>query len=111
MFGIDKKLERLRSEIYCVMMGMHDRIKVLEKASSRGQLIGARIQDRMEQIKMSRAELCKKIASDQSFINKIINGKNASLKTYEKIAEALNISVDELIYGTKQIIRKVDFDV
>lgn len=47
---------------------------------------------------MSQIELCRKLEVDRAYMSNVENGKkNPTLATIEKIAKALNVSLDELI--------------
>ena len=47
---------------------------------------------------MSQIELCRKLEVDRAYMSNIENGnKNPTLLTIERIAKALNVSLEELI--------------
>ncbi len=48
--------------------------------------------------KMSQGDICRAIAMDRSYMSAIESGKkNVTIAIVEKIARALNVSVDELL--------------
>lgn len=60
--------------------------------------IGKNILERLEQLQLSQTELADRIGVSKQVINKIVQGKK-SINAVELsgIAEALNISIDELV--------------
>ena len=47
---------------------------------------------------MTQGDLCEKIGADVSYISNVENGnKNPTLSTIERIAKALNVSIEELM--------------
>lgn len=61
--------------------------------------LGLRIAKIRESKNMSAYELSLRINKDQSYMNKLENGKiNPSFKTILEICEALSISIDKIIY-------------
>ena len=60
--------------------------------------LGTNIHDRRLEKGMTQEALCKKIGVDRSYISNMEQGKkNPTLATIERIAKALNLSVEDLM--------------
>jgi len=69
----------------------------VEKNTSAKKL-GANIKKIRLAKKMSQGDLCRKLEVDRAYMSNVENGKkNPTLATIEKIADALNVSVGELL--------------
>lgn len=72
----------------------------MEKKEFR-QEIGARIRDWRERLNLSREQFATEANISVPFLCDIENGKKApSLYVFRKIATALNVSADQLIFGS-----------
>ena len=60
--------------------------------------LGENIKEIRTQKGMSQGDLCRKLGVDRAYMSNVENGnKNPTLGTIERIAKALNVSVDELL--------------
>lgn len=67
------------------------------------QEIGARIRDWRERLNLSREQFAMEANISVPFLCDIENGKKApSLYVFRKIAAALNVSADQLIFGNSR---------
>lgn len=68
----------------------------------KNNLIGSRIRDLREQLHLSQADLANEVNVSVSYISHIENGKKqAALEIYVAIANALGVTLDELLYGNQ----------
>lgn len=51
------------------------------------------VEDRLEELGMSRAELARKLGCSKSQVTKVLSGSNVTLKTIAKYDEALSLSI------------------
>ncbi|SKA03559.1 helix-turn-helix domain-containing protein [Selenihalanaerobacter shriftii] len=62
------------------------------------KLVGARIQDQLDKIEWSQAQLAEKLDTSRQVINKIIHGrKNITIQEVKSIANILNVDLQQLI--------------
>lgn len=62
------------------------------------QKLGANIKRIRTKKKMTQGDICRKLDMDRSYMSAIENGKkNVTLAVLEKLANALDVSVDELL--------------
>ena len=62
------------------------------------QKLGANIKRIRTKKKMTQGDICRKLDMDRSYMSAIENGKkNVTLAVLEKLAGALDVSVDELL--------------
>ena len=62
------------------------------------QKLGANIKRIRTKKKMTQGDICRKLDMDRSYMSAIENGKkNVTLAILEKLASALDVSVDELL--------------
>lgn len=60
--------------------------------------LGQNIKRIREQKGMTQGDICRALNLDRGYISSIENGKrNPTLSTIKKLADALNVSVDELL--------------
>ena len=72
----------------CVYLNMNDT----------PQKLGANIKRIRTKKKMTQGDICRKLDMDRSYMSAIENGKkNVTLAILEKLASALDVSVDELL--------------
>lgn len=62
------------------------------------QKLGANIKRIRTKKKMTQGDICRKLDMDRSYMSAIENGKkNVTLAVLEKLATALDVSIDELL--------------
>ncbi len=62
------------------------------------QKLGANIKRIRTKKKMTQGDICRKLNMDRSYMSAIENGKkNVTIAVLEKLANALDVSVDELL--------------
>ncbi|MBT9169338.1 MAG: HTH-type transcriptional regulator SinR [Syntrophomonadaceae bacterium] len=62
------------------------------------QKLGANIKRIRTKKKMTQGDICRKLSMDRSYMSAIENGKkNVTIAVLEKLANALDVSVDELL--------------
>ena len=60
--------------------------------------LGANMKRIRTEKQMSQGDICRKLGVDRSYISNVENGnKNPTLLTVERIAKALNVSIEELM--------------
>ena len=68
----------------------------------KNKLIGERIKELREALKITQAELAASVNVSDSYISLIEHGKKqAGLEIYISIANALGVTLDELLYGNQ----------
>lgn len=68
----------------------------------KNKLIGERIRELRETLSLTQAELAARVNVADSYISLIEHGKKqASLEIYITIANALGVTLDELLYGNQ----------
>ncbi|PWB38334.1 MAG: DNA-binding protein [Parcubacteria group bacterium] len=60
--------------------------------------LGVNVRRIREEKGMTQGDLCRKLALDRAYLSNVESGKkNPTLATIERLAEALGVSVDELL--------------
>jgi transcriptional regulator with XRE-family HTH domain len=60
--------------------------------------LGGNIKRIREKKRMTQGDICRALSMDRSYMSAIENGKkNVTLRVLEKLAKALNVSVDKLL--------------
>lgn len=67
------------------------------------ELVGRRIHDIRKLLRMTQSELAEAVDLTEPYISRIETGvRSGSLDAYVRIAEALGVTVDHLLYGNQQ---------
>ncbi|MCK8816284.1 helix-turn-helix transcriptional regulator [Natroniella sulfidigena] len=65
--------------------------------SSFNQLVGTRIQQKLDELNWTQTDLAEKLATSRQMVNKIVHGrKKITIEELKSIAEILNVELQEL---------------